>query len=147
MLPRVLDANRLIRHWQNSRPRSASDARQLARKLIELHGTSAIVTPVVIEFECGTRDQAELTLARAYLGEFEIIDQGRILPEDFVLARQLAAPRQGITRRRSFADCLIRAIALRLNFGVDTADTGFPRRIPPRSSGKAVPQKRRNKRR
>jgi predicted nucleic acid-binding protein len=142
MLPRILDANRLIRHWQRHRPQSVADARRSARELIKLHGTNAIVTPVAIEFECGTRDQRELELARAYLNEFEIIDGGRILPEDFVQARRLAAPRQGIERKRNFADCLIRAIADRLNYGVDTEDVGFPRRLPPSSQARTRSQRR-----
>ena len=67
-----------------------------------------------------------LELARAYLGEFDVIDRGRILPEDFVRARELAAPRKRITARRTFADCLIRAIADRLTHDVLTYDKGFP---------------------
>jgi predicted nucleic acid-binding protein len=137
MLPTVLDANRLIRHWQRDRPGNLVSARELAQALIQREGTSAIVTPVAIEFLGGTRDRSELLLARAFLNEFSIIDGGRILAEDLGHARRLAEtiPR-GHFRPRHFADCLIRAIADRLHYGVVTDDTGFPRSLPPRGTGK-----------
>jgi len=143
MLRKVLDANRLIRYWQTSRPENISDARRLARQLIDLKGTGAIVTPVVIEFVGGTRDSGDLARARAFLDEFDVIDNGRILAEDFVHALRLAEPRRGITRRRSFADCLIRAIADRLHYEVDTEDAGMPRSLPRRSVPKSQQRRRR----
>ncbi len=137
MLPKVLDANRLIRHWRAAPPRSTSQARASARQLCERHGTRAIVTPVVIELLGGTRDKDELARARAFLTEFHIIDEGRILPEDFVRATALAERIPHVFRPRTFADCLIRAIADRLHYDVDTADAGMPRSLPQRKGGKS----------
>jgi|SRR5688572_21360485 predicted nucleic acid-binding protein len=136
MLPKILDANRLIRHWRAAPPRSIADARKSAGDLCERHGTRAIVTPVVIELLGGTRDKDELARARAFLAEFQIIDAGRILPEDFVRARALAERIPHVFRPRTFADCLIRAIADRLHYDVDTADAGMPRSLPQRKEGK-----------
>ena len=136
MLQRILDANRLIGQWRSNRPRHSKDAQQLARDLIERHGTAAIVTPVVIEFLGGTRDKNELTLARTFLHEFRVVDEGRILAEDFVQARALAERIPHDSRSRGFADCLIRAIADRLHYDVDTADTGMPRSLPRPSARK-----------
>ncbi len=137
MLPKILDTNRLIRHWQAARPRTLAAARQAARDLCQRHGTSAIVTPVVIEFLGGMRDKDELARARAFLSELHIIDEGRILPEDFVNARALAERIPFIFRPRTFADCLIRAIADRLHYDVDTADAGMPRSLPQRKADKS----------
>ena len=134
MLPKVLDANRLIRHWRAAPPRSIAQARAAARQLCDRHGTRAIVTPVVIELLGGTRDKDELARARVFLAEFQVIDDGRILPEDFVHARALAERIPHVFRPRTFADCLIRAIADRLHYDVDTADAGMPRSLPQRKA-------------
>lgn len=127
----VFDTSFLIWQWQRSRrgaprPVDPDGARPWARQLIDLRDTDAIVTPTYIEFVAGVRDSGELALARAYLGEFRIIDQGRILPEDWGEARRLAerVPRDG--KPRQLADCLIRAIARRLRHEVLTHDRGFP---------------------
>ncbi len=80
---RVLDTNRLIAHWRSREgPLSdytQKDASAWAKRLIELAGTPKTVTPVVIEFLCGARDGHELSLSRAFLNEFEIVDRGAIL--------------------------------------------------------------------
>lgn len=96
-----------------------------ARELIELHGTRAIVSPVLIEFLAGTSNATELRLAKAYLDPFEIVDQQRIPPQDWQEAVRLAqrVPRSG--QRRQLGDCLIRSIANRLKYEVVTHDVGF----------------------
>lgn len=129
---RILDTSELIHNWHRCRRRtSRSEAREAAqewaRELIGLHDSSDIVTPVFIEFIAGVRSKGELDLARAYLAEFEIIDEGRILEEDWEHAKRLAAriPRDG--KPRQLGDCLILAIAIRLNCDVRSLDKGFKR--------------------
>ncbi len=91
-----------------------------------MHG-NAIVTPVVVEFVAGARKSRELELFRAFLACFDVIDRGQILPADWQAARRVAEriPRDG--KPRQLGDCLIRAIARRLNYEIDTADQTFPR--------------------
>ena len=91
-------------------------------------GTSAILTPVAIEFLCGARDASELDLYRAFLARLDVLDGGRINQEDWQKAEQFAAwiPRDGTPR--DFADCLIAAIARRLSCEVLTSDIDLSRR-------------------
>lgn len=131
MRARVLDTSLLIRHWRDRRSQSArgSARRQVrwwAQELIGWQGSDAIVTPVYIEFVAGVASEAELRQAREYLSVFRIIDEGRILPRDWVEARRLAEriPRSG--KRRQLGDCLIRAIARRLRHDVVTLEVDFP---------------------
>jgi predicted nucleic acid-binding protein len=127
---RILDTSVLIRHW-HSRAKAPlerlteADAEAGARELAQLRGTNCIVTPVYIEFVAGTASAHELQLARAYLSEFDIVDQGRILDEDWVEARHLAERVPRNRRPRQLGDCLIKAIAQRLNYDVDTFDEGM----------------------
>jgi predicted nucleic acid-binding protein len=128
----VLDTNVLVQHWRRSRSGGApGQVKELqagvwARRLIDLENTNAIVTPVVLEYLCGVRDQMERGLTRAYLKPFESVDKGRILAADWREAKRLAerVPRNG--RPRDFSDCLIKAIATRLNYQVRSFDTGLP---------------------
>jgi predicted nucleic acid-binding protein len=137
MLPKILDANRLIDHWRHARPKTVAEARRAAQELINLRGTNPIVTPVAIEFLGGTNGEDDLKRHRAFLEEFEIAAQGRILDIDFVRARSLAERTPIPFHPRSFADCLIRAIADRLHYDVDTKDKGMPRSLPPRTADKS----------
>lgn len=127
---RVLDTNVLIGHWalflQSEQHRQTADAvRRWAKRLIDLHGSDAILSPIYIEFVAGMRNEREARLARAYLGEFDVVDEGRILPRDWEKARELAerVPRDGL--RRQLGDCLIRAICLRLKYDVFTHERRF----------------------
>jgi predicted nucleic acid-binding protein len=129
----LLDTSVLIRHWSNCRTGKKAaeikeaDADLWARRLIEIEETNAIVTPVLLEYLCGVRDQLELGLARAYLKPFRSVDKGKTLVADWREAQRLAerVPKNG--RPRDFSDCLIKAIASRLNYQVRTFDTGMPR--------------------
>ena len=132
MARRVLDTGYLIRHWRN-RVRTplddvrAAEAEAWARELIGWHNTDAIVTPIYIEFVAGVRSAHELVLARAYLAPFRMFDDGSISVADWKLARRIAerVPRDG--KPRQLGDCLIKAIATRLNHDVESLDVGFPR--------------------
>jgi predicted nucleic acid-binding protein len=123
MVRRILDTNRLIRWWQQRRPRSTSEAQQRAKGLIERERTNKIVTPVRLEFLSGTTKD-DLTLCDVFLAEFEILDKGRILHEDWDEAARFA--RRSSNRPRGAMDCLIRAIASRLHCEVLTDDKRFP---------------------
>jgi predicted nucleic acid-binding protein len=127
----VLDTNVLIRFWRQSRSKpparnTARQARAWAERLVELHETDAIVTPIYIEMVAGTRNRHDLELTRAYLSRFRCIDEGKIIPRDWEEAARMAqrVPKGG--KPRDLGDCLIRAIADRLNHTVLTFDEGFP---------------------
>ena len=131
---RVLDTNRLIAHWRRSRIRplseySTSDAEAWADELINHVGNCSILTPIAIEFLCGTKEAAELALARAYLGKFTIADEGKITADDWRKARDLAAWVRGDAKPRDFADCLIAAIVRRLGCELLTSDADLRRRL------------------
>ncbi len=93
----VLDTNALIAHWRKSRKGKpiaeiiAIEVADWARRLIDIERTSAIVTPVVLEFLCGISQQPELILARSYLKPFQVIDKGKMLVGDWREAERLAA--------------------------------------------------------
>ncbi|MEO6811174.1 MAG: PIN domain-containing protein [Isosphaeraceae bacterium] len=130
---RVLDTNRLIAHWRRSKKRplaeySRADVAAWARQLIEMDGTSATLTPVVIEFLCRVMSPHELELSRAFLDVFDVIDQGEIRAEDWALARRYAAWIPRDCKSRDFADCLIAAIAKRLDYSLLSSDRDLQRR-------------------
>jgi hypothetical protein len=85
------------------------------------------VSPVYIEFVAGVQSKADLEPALAYLSEFDILDEGKILQQDWEKARQYAAwvPKDG--KPRQLGDCLIPAIATRLRYEVHTLDKRLPR--------------------
>lgn len=130
MTKRLLDTSVLIAHWRRrSTKRSeqtASHAAAFAADLIEKVGSSAIATPVFIEFIAGFRSNQELKLAEAYLAEFEVIDRQDIPPSDWRDAIRLAKRVPKDRKPRQMGDCLLRAIATRLNYEVFTHDQGFP---------------------
>jgi len=132
---RLLDTSVLVAYWRHRRPprindATAEDAGRWAEELIEQHNSRAIATPVSIEFLAGTRSGHELRLARSYLDRFEEIDQGRITPDDWRQARHMAERIPPHGKPRQMGDCLIRAIAKRLNHEIVTLDQGL-RRLKP----------------
>src|SRR5437762_2744634 len=104
---RVLDTNILINFWGRKRgERRATEidideATEWAEELIGLHGTNALVTPIYIEYLCGKGSEHEIDLARAFLEPFDLVDEGRILPEDWEDAKRIASrvPRDGSRRQ------------------------------------------------
>ncbi len=130
---KIFDTNKLIRQWNRSRVRplgdhTRADVESWARELIGIHQTDKIVTPVYLEFVGGVVNRHAMDLSRAYLSRFEILDQGRITPEDWATARRLAERIPPTARPRGAVDCLIQAIAIRLKCDVLTDDVGMPRR-------------------
>jgi predicted nucleic acid-binding protein len=89
--------------------------------------TNAILTPIYGEFMAGVTNREQLQLSRWYLAQFEVLDRGRILSEDWRAAIRMAEriPRNG--KPRQLTDCLIRAIANRLRRRVVTRDVDFPK--------------------
>ncbi len=156
MPKRILDTNILIAHFKGLKPlaeRGPSDAEDWARVLIQDKGTNAIVSPVEIEILVGVQDPHELELTEAFLRPFAIIDERRVLPEDWEEARRIAKrvvrydrevprrhrrrprERNPKTESRDFGDCLITAIASRLNCEVITDDQGLHRQAGRASQG------------
>jgi len=116
MAKRLFDTSFLIDHWRqfpDESERTEAASRGWAKQLIEIHSTNLICTPVLIEVLAGTRDRRDLELHRAYLGEFNLIDELRIPPAVWQRAQELAQRVRSdtSTRARDFADCLIKAIA------------------------------------
>jgi predicted nucleic acid-binding protein len=132
MASKIFDTSALIQHWHDSGGRAlegktAGDAAEWARRLIEIHETNAIVTPVYVEFAAGVRNGAELELARAFLDQFTVIDGGKITVEDWQETRRLAQRVPPNGKPRQLGDCLIAAIGMRLHYDVIRFDKGFPR--------------------
>jgi predicted nucleic acid-binding protein len=130
--PRILDTNVLIKHWHklDKRNRSVTSVRIHAEELVEVQGTNSIVSPVLVEFLAGTRDSHELVLSRAFLEPFEVLDKGEIPRQDWEEAKRFAQWIR-IGRERKLGDCLIQAIAKRLNGDVISADLDIQQRVPP----------------
>ena len=131
MARRILDTSVLVQHWKRSGGHAAhvsqsADVRAWADELAKLYGTRAIVSPVYLEFICGTTTREQLELARRFLSEFEIIDHWQVRTDDLREAQRIAEriPRSG--RRRQLGDCLIRALANRLSHDVVTHEKAFP---------------------
>lgn len=132
MKRRVLDTNVLIRYWRRFSggslvQKTPEDAAGWARRVIELFDTNAIVTPVYLEMVAGTSDQHELQLTLAFLSQFERVDGGDITRADWDEALRLARRVPRNRKPRHLGDCLIRAIANRLRYRVETLDTDFPK--------------------
>lgn len=132
MARRIFDSSVLIRHWHDCgggspEGKSAADAEQWARRLIAVHDTDAIVTPVFIEVVAGVRNRVELELTRSFLKHFRVLDAGRITDEDWEETRRLAQRVPSNGKPRQLGDCLIAAIGKRLHYEVIRFDRGFPR--------------------
>lgn len=87
MAQRVLDTSILIDFWRTKRAHSRTPlterlAKAWGEELARTRHSNAIVTPVYLEYLCGTQDATALQLARSFLGPFSIIDKGHILSED-----------------------------------------------------------------
>jgi predicted nucleic acid-binding protein len=146
MRQRFFDSTKLMTELKKLRFDSTrADAERLDSKLIEIYDTKAIVSPVEIEVLAGVRDPHELELTEFFLGQFEIIDQRHIPPQDWEEARRIAkrvlkydrdVSRRHRKRRRQanpkteprqLGDCLITAIANRLHYEPITDDKGMER--------------------
>ena len=130
MPKRILDTNRLIDQFHSLRPyatKKAKDASSCADELIDLYETNAIVSPIEIEFIAGVVDRHEMDLTIAFLERFQIVDKRQVMPEDWLEARRIAKHIGPDANRRDFGDCLIVAIANRLNYEVSTNDRGLKR--------------------
>jgi predicted nucleic acid-binding protein len=106
---------------------SPADALQLGQDLISREGTNAIVTPVYLEFLCGARLAEETALFVEFLEAFQLVDNGEVRREDWDEAKRLIQRVPAAGKPRQLADCLIKAIAKRLRYDVQSSDGGFPR--------------------
>ena len=90
---KILDTNVLINYWHRfpkQEERTPASVRAHAEHLIDLQGTKAIVSPVLIEFLAGALSRKELDLYEAYLSPFEVLDRGDIPRQDWTEAERLA---------------------------------------------------------
>jgi hypothetical protein len=128
----IFDTSTLISHWNQCKSKTRgttitlAHARVWGQNLIALRRINAIVTPVVIEFVAGITHKSEMEMARAFLDQFQNIDNGSILAEDWREARRIAERIPRDSKPRHLGDCLVRAIANRLRHDVDTLDNSFP---------------------
>jgi predicted nucleic acid-binding protein len=130
MPTQTLDTNLLIDHFNRHRPldgKSEKDAERWGRELIDDRDTKAILSPVEVEFLCGVVDEHEMRLREAFLRPFEVVDGHKTLPEDWKEARRVAKHPGYQPRSRDLGDCLLVAIASRLNLEIKTDDKGLKR--------------------
>ena len=131
MRRRLLDTQRLIAHWKRrreGRPEATirvEEAKKWAQELIAFRKTDAIATPVRVEFLAGVHNPDDLLLARAYLADFRVVDDGMTTAETWEEAERLASWARGAPRK--LGDCLIFAIASILGYEVDSEDSDFVR--------------------
>jgi predicted nucleic acid-binding protein len=129
---RILDTSILIAYWRQRRSGSRReitprDVARWAKDLIDLYRTDAIVTPVYVELLAGITDRYELRLTQTFLASFRCVDGGNITPADWQDAIRLAQRVPRNRKPRQLGDCLIRAVANRLRYGVETLDQDFPK--------------------
>lgn len=132
---KILDTNVLINHWHRfpeHKGRTPAALQAHAEELIEVQGTKLIVSPVLIEFLAGALSRKELDLYQAYLAPFEVLDRGNIPRQDWEEAKRFAQWIKNKGRKRKLGDCLIQAIASRLNCDVITSDPDIQPRTSPR---------------
>ena len=133
MSKRILDTAVLISHYNKMTTlKSADTVKAHAKLLVDLQRTNWILSPIRIEFLCGSRDSAEFRLYSAYLETFEVLDRRNIPSRDLSEAERRAQRVKEDGRTRKLGDCLILAIAARLHAAVVTKDRHFHRRIPPK---------------
>ena len=130
MSRRLLDTNILCVCWRRTAPWDLStvseeDARRWARNLIEFEETNAVASPVVLEILGGVRTKRELVLTETFLSEFRVIDNGKVLREDWDEAKRSARRVPPDGKPRDLGDCLIQSIAKRLRYDVRTFDRRF----------------------
>lgn len=134
MARRALDSNYLFEIWHGRMPPSGkrrkvdsvASARGAAQAWLKDSPTDGIVTPVKLEFFGARLSPDELAWADELLSQFALLDQGRVLPEDWDLAERLARRVPWTGRKRGVVDCLCIAICKRLNLEFRTHDTGTP---------------------
>ncbi len=137
MKKRLLDTEILISYWKKRRSTPLTNdtiaaARSWAQELIRIHGSNAIATPVFVEMLAGVMTSHELKLTRAFLAEFTCVDQGDIPEADWEQAIRLAQRVKKLRKRlpspsrpRKLGDCLIKAIADRLHYEVQSRDKDY----------------------
>lgn len=134
MRKRALDTNRLIKIWHGKLPHpggfgavsSEATAVEAARRWLTEYPQDDLLTPVRLEFIGGARDKDELAWADAFLAEFELIDDGKVIPQDWAEAEQLARRVRYTGRARDALDCVILAICHRLHIDLHSSDSGLP---------------------
>ena len=128
MRRRVLDTNKLLRLWKGHglTTRQKADARSplLAAELwLKKYKLDGILSPVRLEFLGGTHGD-KLKLAEEFLAMFPVFEERKILPADWLEAERLAKRVPPSGAPRGAVDCLLAAIATRLNAEFETEDTG-----------------------
>jgi predicted nucleic acid-binding protein len=135
MATRILDTEMLISHYNRMTGSKTVEAvKAHARRLIKIQDTKCILSPIRIEFLCGARDRNEFKLYSAYLEPFDVLDKRITPPQDWREAERRAKWVKEFGRRRKLGDCLIQAIATRLNAEIVTRDPDFQPRTPPKQS-------------
>ncbi len=128
----VLDSSVLIGSWRHLsggklKQKTPGDAVRWAKQTIKTFDTNAIVTPAYLEMIAGASDEHESRLTEAFLAEFDCVDGGNVTPADWGEARRIAKRIPRNRKPRHLGDCLIRAIANRLRYKVETLDADFPK--------------------
>lgn len=131
MKTRVLDTCILLDIWHGRSPSKIKvrskkkTARSAARTWLKKYRSDGILTPIRLEFLGGVQSKDELKLADLFLAEFELLDEGKVLIEDWRLAERYARWIRDKGRARGAIDSLILAICERLNADLFTRDSGM----------------------
>jgi len=130
---RILDTNVLINFWIQFRlwQRNEAEVRMFAQRLMRIYNTDLIASPVRIEFLCGITSSHRPQLWTAFIQAFKTIDERNIPRADWEEAERIAKRVSRHGRPRKLGDCLLKAIALRLNCDIVTADSDFEQRVRP----------------
>jgi predicted nucleic acid-binding protein len=131
MARRLLDTSVLVSWWRRKGGRGSlekidDDVRNWSEELLELHAAAGIVSPVYIEFVCGFTESRRLHLGELFLEVFDVLDHWKVGKRDLDEARNIARRIPRNRKPRQLGDCLIRALANRLNYEVVTTDQSFP---------------------
>lgn len=126
---RVIDTNIVLDIWHGRSPskikaRSESTVKEAAKTWLKENPGDMIVTPVKLEILGGVNDKEELRLTDLFLSHFKLLDQGKVLQQDWREAERIARRVRGTGRKRDAIDCLILAICNRLDVEFYTQDTG-----------------------
>lgn len=125
---RVADSSYLISFWRSNnlgQLRDENAVREKAREFQALYRCEHVLTPVVIEMLAGVMSNKELKYTRAFLDEFEVADKGKVTELDWKNAKVLAERFGAVRKPRQLGDCLIKAIADRIGYDVDSGDLFF----------------------
>jgi predicted nucleic acid-binding protein len=133
MARRILDTSILVSFWRRQIKKrsldsiSSQEVEKWVEDLQKNYSSKIIVTPVKVEFLAGARTKRELDLFRLFIDNFQLLDDQQTARQDWEQTLQSAERIPDDGKPRQLGDCLIRALAKRYRYDVETSDTSFPK--------------------